>query len=904
MRNTAIANYPDLVDLLEQGMILTANDRLARQLRLVHAEQCRAAGQQVWARPEILSWSAWLRECHDALLDLAIDTGADPVVVLTQQQAEAIWQQIIEHSDAGKGLLQGGATAAAAYEAWDLICGWQVPPVELNQHDHADVRAFAGWLQSYLSRSRQEGWLDLPRLADHIAAAVRDRHLPPPARIHLAGFDEQRPQQQALLDILAAHGCRIDPLPQPEPAASARAQYPCADAAAEIRAAARWARRQLEQDPDLDIGVIVHDLAGRRETIARVFDEELCPAVRLPGADDTRPYNISLGRPLAAAPLVNDALLALELASGTVSWTTASALLRSPFLAGADTEADNRARLDARLRRRGREQVSLRDLHYHAGETGCPALQRAIEQCQTLAEQTGGRQTAATHAGRMSDWLAALGWARGRALSSAEYQTVYAWWELLGEFAQLDAYAGRFNWRQAVTRLQRLATHRLFQPQSATAPVQVMGLLEAAGLRFDRVWVMGLYDEVWPASQRPHPLLPIPLQRRYGLPHATAERELDFARRTTDRLLASASQVVISWPERDGDAVLRASPLLAELPPFSTDDEPRADLMRRLYQHAPVLESFRDDPPPAWQMGEPLRGGTAILKNQAACPFRAFAEHRLHARPLEEPLPGLDAAGRGALVHEVMRVIWNELGDQAALLALDATAQSELVHRCVAEALSDWETRNASQLTPRFREVEAARLHALANDWLQLDRDRSPFSVEARESLQGIGIEGLELNGRIDRLDRLPDDRRLIIDYKTGRVDTRVWVDERPDDPQLPLYALGQRDRLAGVAFAQLRIGELRYAGIADRDAVAEGIQAVGDWQGAPPGCETLPELLDYWQTQLGALARSFRNGDSDVDPKDPRRTCRYCPQYTLCRIDEISLGGHDLGDGDAAGNG
>ncbi|MDZ7736861.1 MAG: PD-(D/E)XK nuclease family protein [Gammaproteobacteria bacterium] len=144
----------------------------------------------------------------------------------------------------------------------------------------------------------------------------------------------------------------------------------------------------------------------------------------------------------------------------------------------------------------------------------------------------------------------------------------------------------------------------------------------------------------------------------------------------------------------------------------------------------------------------------------------------------------------------------------------------------------------------------------------------------------------------------------MIIDYKTGRVDTRVWVDERPDDPQLPLYALGQRDHLAGVAFAQLRIGDLRYAGVADRDDVAGGIQAVGDWKGAPPDCETLPDLLDYWQAQLGALARSFRNGDSEVDPKDPRRTCRYCPQYTLCRIDEISLGGHDLGDGDEPGNG
>ncbi|MCS3903077.1 putative DNA repair protein [Methylohalomonas lacus] len=894
----------------QQGApIITANDRLARQLRLRHADFSREAGHEVWTRAPIYSWQAWLKHCYDAWLDYHLDTagldtaGTAPPALLGAQQAEAVWQSIIEHSAAGRALLQSGATAASAAEARDLLCGWQVPLSALQAGqdfaDHEDTRAFANWLETFIARSERDGWLDPPRLADVINKAFADGELAVPAELYLAGFDELRPQQQALLDTLAEHGCQVTPLPATEHEQAICEQLPCVDAAAEIRQAATWARQQLEQDPALNIGIVVQDLASQCETIARVFDELLCPGVRLPGADAERPYNISLGRPLATMPLVRDALLALELAAGPVSWTTAGALLRSPFLVGADSEADGRARLDARLRRRGREQVSLNDLHYHAGEAGCPLLQRAIAQCQSLAEQFGGRPTAATHAGWIGDWLAALGWSRGRSLSSAEYQTVTAWWELLGEFAQLDAYAGPLGWPQAVASLKRLANNRLFQPQSAAAPVQIMGLLEAAGLQFDRLWIMGLHDDVWPASPRPHPLLPIPLQRRYQLPHATAERELDYARRTTERLLASAPRIVVSWPQQEGDAVLRVSPLLAHLPTVTEENEPAPDLAHGLYASAPPLETFNDDPPPPRQADEPLRGGTAVLRNQAACPFRAFAEHRLHARALEEPVPGLDAAGRGALVHEVMRVVWDELRDQSALLALDANAQSELVGRCVRTALNDWETKHASQLPPRFREVEAARLQSLANDWLQLDRERAPFSVEARESEQAIRIEDLEFAGRIDRLDRLEDNRRLIIDYKTGRVDTRVWVDERPDDPQLPLYALSQRDHLAGIAFAQLRIGELQYAGVADRSGVAPGIDAVGEWKRLPPDCATLPDLLAYWQTQLGALARSFGAGDSDVDPKDPRQTCRYCPQYTLCRIDAISLGSHDMEAGD-----
>ena len=40
-----------------------------------------------------------------------------------------------------------------------------------------------------------------------------------------------------------------------------------------------------------------------------------------------------------------------------------------------------------------------------------------------------------------------------------------------------------------------------------------------------------------------------------------------------------------------------------------------------------------------------MRGGTSIFKDHSACPFRAFAKHRLRSRPLETPRPGLDRSG-------------------------------------------------------------------------------------------------------------------------------------------------------------------------------------------------------------------------------------------------------------------
>jgi ATP-dependent helicase/nuclease subunit B len=885
--------------------IVTANDRLARALRLIVADARQQSGIAVWTRPPIFSWSAWLQQCLDELLDRALAGDIEPPpVVLSPYQVEAVWESIIGQSDAGRGLLQLTSTAVTAAEAWDMLQGWRIPLTALKDAnaDHDDIHVFADWLQDYQRRSDREGWLDQARLADYIADCLQTGTLPAPSELLLAGFDELRPQQQALLEVVEQAGGRVTMLPGPEIAPGSIEFQPCPDSHAECRAAAQWTRRILLEQPDARIGIVVHNLAAERATITRVFDEVLCPATRLPGSDPgSSPYNISLGLPLADLPPVYDALQLLALGGGKVEWSVASALLRSPYVAGAETERDARARLDARLRRRNLARLDLRDLHYWADTAGdCPLLVERLTQGLECLRELPTRQSSGAWAGTFSQLLNALGWSHGRALDSREYQAVQAWWGLLAEFASLDAYVPALTRTGAQARLRSLAGRQLFQPLSAPAPVQILGVLEASGLVFDHLWILGLHDGQWPASPRPHPFIPVHLQRRYQLPHASAEREYQFAQRTTQRLLASAANIVVSWPQREGDAELRPSPLFS----MGTVAEPAQDigrdLMHVIHDCVPAAEEFVDVMPPPLAVDEPLSGGTAVLKNQAACPFRAFASHRLHALPLMEPVQELDALARGALVHKVMQVIWDTLGEQAALQqasrALHATVKA-----CVEQALVTWERETRSRLPARFRTLESERLTALALEWLQLDADRSPFTVEACEAEQAIAIAGLQLRGRMDRLDRLPDGRYLIIDYKTGQVDPRVWLDDRPDDPQLPLYALARRDALAGIAFAQLRVGALKYAGVAAAADIAPGLQAVNEWKSRPDGCDDLPALLGYWQEKLTSLAQAFHAGTADVDPKDPRNTCTYCELGSLCRIDELSCGRHDLNE--AAGD-
>jgi hypothetical protein len=80
----------------------------------------------------------------------------------------------------------------------------------------------------------------------------------------------------------------------------------------------------------------------------------------------------------------------------------------------------------------------------------------------------------------------------------------------------------------------------------AHAPIQILGLLEAAGQPFDALWVTGLAAERWPAAAQPNPLLPASWQRERNVPHSTAARELAYAQAITAQLTRAAPAVVVS----------------------------------------------------------------------------------------------------------------------------------------------------------------------------------------------------------------------------------------------------------------------------------------------------------------------------------------------------------------------
>jgi ATP-dependent helicase/nuclease subunit B len=844
---------------LEQGaVLLTATRRLARVSRFEFTSWQRDRGRSVWKSPLILPLDAYVRRLWDNWL--ALGSGEWDGVLLTARQEALVWEQIIRDSPEGASLLQIDATARRAMDAWSLIHDWRLP-LDGRYAATEDCAAFLSWTQTFERLRARNNWLDRARLPDFVLDRVRRGEIARPSAAWYCGFDELSPQQREFLTEIGA-ASYAPPLQR-----TVTRTRVCATALDEIRCAAAWARRVLEENPAARVGVVVPNLSRLRSKVERVFREELQPG-NTPEAEAA--FHVSLGRPLSDYPMAGAAFLALEFAAGPIALTKAGMLLRSPYLAGADEERDARGSLDARLRRFEGWEVSIDDARRQAGAE-CPRLRRSLKALSNVAAgNENGRLPHVEWSATFSKCLKAIGWPGDRTPNTHEHQLLRSWTEVLSDFSSLDAVAGPASFSEAIARLRAIADSTIFQFEDTGAPVQISDHIESAGVRFDRLWVMGLDDETLPPAADPNPFLPVSLQWEYRVPHSSAERQFEFGRMVFERLKASAPDVVLSFAQTEGDRVLAPSPFLTATPQ-PVDAEPNAWIAN--IRAAAKLETIVDETGPPHTDEGVQRGGARLLADVAACPFRAFAAYRLGARELEQIEAGLSARDKGTATHAVLQRIWSELQSHAALCALGPAELSDLLRRHIADALERYEPSTN-------RAVEAIRLERLLLRWLELERSRPPFTVVNLEEKKTIEIGGLHLEVRADRIDELSDGRQVILDYKTGDVKSKAWTGPRLDEPQLPLYCISTEGRVAGAVFARIRAEKVEFAGAADTPLPA--FQSYTGKHGPP-----LAEQIVEWRQSLTSLAAQFRAGDARVDPKYGDKTCEYCAIVPLCRIRE-----------------
>ncbi|MFQ5509556.1 MAG: PD-(D/E)XK nuclease family protein [Leptospirillia bacterium] len=855
-------------------VVLTANQRLARYLEAQADDAQRLQGKTAWARPPVLPLLTWVqREWEEEL---------EPHTLLSGPQLMAVWENIVEHDTATPDVLDRRRLAETAAEAWELCRSWGIDPARWSGLS-PETEVFARWSTAFKSRCDARRWIDRRGVLARLTELYRLGARAVPSSVRLVGFDTVPPDVERLLTVLKEAGSEVT-VDTPAAAGGNIVRVTADDPVHEAVLAARWARRLLEAGEAGPIGIVSTDVGAVRFALARALRDRLSPGA-VADWNGRSPVNFSLGEPLSQVPVVAAALAFLSVDRRPVEAARWSGLFRSPFLAASEQEASVRALAADRLIDKGPRAVSLAGLIEWLPDglaVPCPELERVLSAWGGAIGRQDGRRTPSSWARVFQAQLESIGWPGQGSLDSAAYQAVKKWDELLGSFAALDAVVSSIDRQNALYRLQRMCYGETFQPQGVSAPVQVVGTLEASGMVFSHLWVMGLSDHVWPAPPSPNPFIPYGVQRELKLPHGSADVELEYARTVTERLLAAASDVVLSHPKQVEGREVGPSPLITAIAEADAGTVAPAPNVR--YAES-VRQAGRVEAVDDWK-GPPLTGagssgGVSVFTDQSDCPFKAFAHHRLGIRGLEEPELGLDPREQGEVVHKVLELVWAHLGDQATLKAIPQDELDDIVAGAVASALPKFlKSRN---LGARFHAIEQRRLTKLVLDWLSLDASREePFAVTCVEQKTEAKIGGVRVSMKVDRIDTLENGREVLIDYKTGEVSRSDWKDDRPKAPQLPLYLMIREKGVPGaIAFASLKRGNTRYVGLAEQEG------ALPRARDTVLGEEGWRDTVAGWRRTLTALAEGFSRGEAAVDPRPKGDPCQYCDLTLLCRINE-----------------
>jgi len=881
------------------------NERQALALWEADAREHQAAGEKAWETLPVCSYGEFLRALYEEYWLAGTPSGA-PLSLMNEWQERFLWIQVLSQSEAGEALLNLPAAARLAADAWRLTNSYLLEK-ELRGVGAVwpeETQVFLGWVEAFQAACRERRWLETSRLEGELARALRCDELPAsvlPSSINFVGFAEWTPAATMLLDSLREKGVEVvlaDPPEQPE---QAWRVLPCCHQEEEILAAGQWLRQQLEtaRDKNLKVALVLPNLGARRLEVNRLLTEVFQPSrLSNPKSDLPEVCDFSIGLPLSHFCVVRDALDLLRW-EGSAQPLDHWKVLLSPFLGEAELEFHTRGLLFSKLQSDGRFQVTMKRVLQLSQSTDesrdyqSPALFKRLLAVRNLTEEAPRKQLPSAWATHFSDLLEAYGWPGERRLNSPEYQTVTRWKRTMTGLGSLDGLLGAVDRRAAYAALRRIAEETIYQPKLAAGGLEVMGTLEAVGLQFDRLWVAGLDDNTWPASARPNPYLPFALQKQHAVAHCTPERELQFSRLITQRLLKASRFGVVSYPIYSQEQTCRPSPLLKAVP--LTDYEElrldRGESIQQLYLQSAVTEQAPDPGPPAVAAEEKSRGGTSLFRHQSACPFRAYAYLRLEARPAESPEEGLDARQRGIMIHAALEKLWSLVGRQKRWLQAEQRQKQNWLMESAEFAVEQMRWKRPDILRGIMVQLERERLLNLLAEWMELEMTRDPFEVLATEERVTLQFAGMTLEATVDRIDRLEDGSLAVLDYKTGSPRVADWLGERPKDPQLPLYSVSHPRPVETISFARLKPGKMAFQGLSAQEEPIPGVKAS---EMAEDGFRSWEQRKSEWTARLERLALEFRSGRAVVDPAEGRTTCRYCGLEPLCRVDELEESNSD----------
>jgi ATP-dependent helicase/nuclease subunit B len=425
-----------------------------------------------------------------------------------------------------------------------------------------------------------------------------------------------------------------------------------------------------------------------------------------------------------------------------------------------------------------------------------------------------------------------------------------AFWRSAAQATRLDL-AGFIAW------VDDTLEGRMWRPPAvAGARVCIVPLARAVLRPFDATVFPGCDAQHLGAADMAPGLLPSVVAREFGIADAQQRRTQEM--RAFAQLLRAPKLTLLRRTHDAGEALapsalVERAMLARRRLGAATEDEQDVVLPLQRVVRQPVPR-----PAPAMDRAMPQRLSATTVQALRDCPYRFFARVALGLTEGNELDAALDNSDHGRWMHALLYRFHTQRSgrdDHAELLAAADAEQAALA-------------LDAAALLPyraafdTFAEQYLSWLHKHEAEGWRFQ------SGEIERRCEPPDLDGIVLDGRLDRVDRHDDGAAMLIDYKTGQRDKlRKRLAEPLEDTQLAFYAALLTDEASETPPRAI------YLSLAEREAPKE-IEHKDVALSAALLIDGLSADLDALRHGAGAPAL----GEGDV--------CRACEARGLCRRD------------------
>lgn len=968
-------------------IIITANQRQARLIGRKLTENT------LIHLPNIITLEQWVKNTWLHLQDL----GADDTqrILLDSKQETFVWEDIVRSETSLPTLIDTESIAKYVRDAHIILNNYNIDTNLLATSNDVESQFLINVCKSFHQYLDQKNLCTQTQAIATIQSAYSDKLLTPYSHAYLYGFIETYPAFDHLLDLIAGGYTHIQ---NSTPKAQVLQRYALSDETREFEMAAHWAKEQITENPQAKIAVIVPNLTDTKSHIEHTFLKIFDPSFYRDNRqfETNRYVDISASDMLADTPVIHAILSLLNTAQYALNKDQIKGIASSPFwgqgldnarlhiLEWVNFYSAPIIEVNAFNREYAKIEIQLATSKKHNDETEHNDLFTSdkLTNISSLSDNTDFKEDdtqdglnspaqkllAFRHALRKakaqpsfahwSEWLIAqlttLDWPGPRTLNSYEYQAVQSFFSVLNDMQNLDNVRrfGDVSLHSFTQQLNKQLAQTPFHVQTVQAPIQILGLMEAAGLPFDACWITNMSEQQLPASPNPNPFIPLELQTTYDTPRSSPAREYAYAQKLVEQLCQHTASIIFSY-SHNGENTVHPSPFIADIPLHFSDREPineRNDLpenniksiqsttgnaiARDYIKAIQTHDNFHIIPlgvAPIIPENEAIKGGSYYLGLHAKNPLYAFLNDRVGAITPNDENIGIHAMDRGTIIHNLMAHIYT-LHTNKHDLTQWLTSEN-YIHELTQQTediLNNYLKRQKKRIPTLLQNVEVSLLVKRTDTFLKLEIQRPNFTVYAVEEPVKVTINKRHINLRIDRIDSIDDidngnnstnnnndqdaNSLIIFDYKSGSTSLSGLQTHPIYDCQLPLYLLSQtassktqltsnlelnlhptshnehNRHVTAIGYVELSAKNISYNGICQ----STSIQIDNFVEPQKLSRQQLPNTWDdachWWEQQLYDLVTEVSLGQCHYNHRQPNKLLHYDYLHSAIRDEEINF--------------